>query len=160
MKEPFKKKLKIVDNDDLREELIGLFNNQDKNLLLDFALRIIDITFDKISYDYLKNTNVKQVLLNFSSWRKKEIKLNVLRKEIFKIHELAKHEEDQLIKTALRVLGHALATAHTTKHLIVSTDYLIKLINIMSSNNYEESTKIRHLQIGILKGLITEKQKV
>lgn len=160
MNDPFKRKIKIVDNDNLRTELITLINSQTDELLLDFALKITYITFDKISLDYKENIYIQQAVNSFSKWRKNDMKLSDLRKVIFNIHKLAKNELDYQKQVSLRVLGHALATAHTINHLIVATDYQIKLINILSNNSYEESTQTRLLQIKILEDLIKEKQKV
>ncbi|MDT8336929.1 MAG: hypothetical protein RQ856_03765 [Candidatus Izemoplasmatales bacterium] len=94
MKDPFKRKLKIVDNDNLRAKLINLINSQTKELLLDFALKITDITFEKIGLDYKKNTYIQQALSSFNKWRRNEIKLSDLRKVIFNIHKIAKNELD------------------------------------------------------------------
>ncbi|MBN2835408.1 MAG: hypothetical protein JXR48_10635 [Candidatus Delongbacteria bacterium] len=160
MNDPFKRKIKIVDNDNLRTELITLINSQTDELLLDFALKITYITFDKIALDYKENIYIQQAVNSFSKWRKNDMKLSDLRKVIFNIHKLAKNELDYQKQVSLRVLGHALATAHTINHLIVATDYQIKLINILSNNSYEESTQTRLLQIKILEDLIKEKQKV
>ena len=44
-----------------------------------------------------------------------------VRQVSFKIHQMAKASEDMAVCTALRVVGHAVATAHMREHKAVNS---------------------------------------
>lgn len=48
----------------------------------------------------------------------------------FRIHQMAKENDNLLMQTSLRVVGQAVATGHMKEHAMVASDYAIKVINI------------------------------
>ena len=152
-------KLKIVDDDNLKIKLHDRITNLDKEILLDYSVNLIDYTFKLINYDYHNYDVIQSALGLFNSWRDNKKNLTSLRTAIFKVHQEAREEENQILSLAFRVTGHALATAHVVNHLEVSLDYMIKLMNVISNDDKKESAKLRLLQIKLLNKIIKKKQR-
>lgn len=57
---------------------------------------------------------------------------------------------DSLVsRYAARSFAHAIATGHMRGHAMVSSDYAIKVVNLLTSNSLEASTKERRRQLKI-----------
>ena len=65
----------------------------------------------------------------------------------FKIHALAKQAENPRKQALLRVIGHAVATAHMKEHAMVASDYAIKLINLAYPDDLAAVQKERQWQL-------------
>ena len=64
---------------------------------------------------------------------------------------MAKSSEDDIISTALRIVGHAVATGHMKEHAMVASDYAAKVINSLCPTNMDAVKKERLWQINHLK---------
>ncbi len=65
----------------------------------------------------------------------------------FKIHQLAKSSQDIVTQTALRVVGQAVAAGHMREHAMVSSDYAVKVINLLFPNDINAVRQERFWQI-------------
>jgi len=68
----------------------------------------------------------------------------------FKIHKLARECDSEIKKTALRVTGQAVGSGRMREHAMVASDYAIKMICLISSNDFEAITKEREWQLNEL----------
>ena len=74
----------------------------------------------------------------------------------FKIHQLAKSSQDIVTQTALRVVGQAVATGHMREHAMVSSDYAVKVINVLFPDDINAVRQERLWQIERLKSIEEE----
>nr|WP_205408845.1 hypothetical protein [Bifidobacterium lemurum] len=71
----------------------------------------------------------------------------------FQIHLLAKNGQDVVVRTALRVVGYAVATGHMPEHALAASDYAIKVINLLFPGNVNAVRQERLWQIERLRGV-------
>jgi hypothetical protein len=139
-------KIKIIDDDDLRMIIVERIKNMTENEIYDYCLFALKNCSSYINYDYKKDIIIKAAVNEFERYIKEQTKLKSLREMIFNVHAQARMKDD-LMKNYFRTIGHLLAAAHVKEHLEVALDYWIKVANIKSAGNVQESTKIRLLQI-------------
>ena len=56
----------------------------------------------------------------------------------FDENKVARECDSEIKKTALRVVGQAVASGHMKEHAMVASDYASKTIGLISSNNMDE----------------------
>jgi len=74
-----------------------------------------------------------------------------VRQVAFKIHKIAQECDSDIKKTALRVSGQAVSSGHMKEHAMIASDFAIKAIGLISSNDIERITKARQWQLEELK---------
>ncbi|WP_340003379.1 putative immunity protein [Paenibacillus sp. FSL K6-0276] len=149
-------KIKIVDNNELRNQLEETLEKLPQKLLAKWALRI---AVEHLSYldDYLVND--PRIDLGIETLEKRitgDIRAFDLRKIGFIVNELAKESTTEVSKYAARSFAQAIATGHMRGHAMVSSDYAVKLVNYISNNSSvaEAATKERERQLRIIEELI------
>ena len=152
-------KIKIVDDIDLRSKLVKIIKTTDKEFLLDYAIEIINIVSKDNDLKKLNTETTNSAIPFFLKWRKSEVSLRILRDQIFKLHTLARTEKNEITTSYYRFLAHALATAHVVDHLEVALDYLIKMVNLKTNFNQQESTNKRLFQISSLEKIISQNKR-
>ena len=70
---------------------------------------------------------------------------------VLKIHKIARESDLEIDKTALRVVGHAVASGHMREHAMIACDYAVKTVGLMTSNNFEKITLERKWQLNEIK---------
>jgi len=152
-----KSKIRIIDNNTIRTELASVIITLDKAILSKWAisnsLRIMDL----IDYDVICNNLINKGIEMNQLCICKLITINELREIGFEIHRLAKSEENLIIKYALRSFGHAISVAHMKEHALVSSDYVIKALNLLHENNFNIASHERNIQLLKLKELTLQK---
>lgn len=144
-------KIKINDISRLRKKLNDLYNNADQVILAKWSAVLAKHIFDLIGYDYLDSEIILAGFAVNKEWQNGRASVNDVRKASFKVHELAKLSEDKLIKAAIRVAGHAAATAHMRQHAMVASDYAVKAVNIKYHDNMHTVKQERKRQIKTLR---------
>ena len=71
----------------------------------------------------------------------------------FKIHKIARACNSEVYQTSLRVVGQAVASGHMKEHSMVASDYAVKTIGLITSNNAEAIAAERSWQLNELKKL-------
>jgi hypothetical protein len=61
----------------------------------------------------------------------------------FKIHKIARKCDSEIKKIALRVTGQAVASGHMKEHAMVASDYAVKTMGLISSNDMDAITSER-----------------
>ncbi|HZK28586.1 MAG TPA: hypothetical protein VFD19_00030, partial [Clostridia bacterium] len=84
-------------------------------------------------------------------WQIDQATIHDVRKAGFKIHKLARENDSEIQKAALRVVGHAVASGHMREHTMVASDYAIKTINLLGPNDFDAVKKERAWQLNELK---------
>lgn len=72
----------------------------------------------------------------------------------FKVHKLARDMENEIHKTAFRVVGQAIGSGHMREHSMIASDYAIKLIGLLYENDLDAITAERTWQLNELKKII------
>lgn len=144
-------KIKIVDDTELRKELDMEYDFSSQEQLCKYALLLAHHILELINYPDIDNETIKEGFFINEQWQKGNVRMHDVRQICFKIHQMAKSSEDDIISTALRVVGHAVATGHMKEHAMVASDYAVKVINLLCTNNMDAVKKERLWQINHLK---------
>lgn len=148
-----KAKIKIVDNDQLRAEIDGLYEKMSQVDLAKWSLAIAKHILDIVGIDHNLVADIADGFRINESWQVDKAGMHDVRQAGFKIHKLARECDDEIQKTALRVAGHAVGSGHMREHSMVASDYAIKTIGMLSSNNINAITREREWQLNELERL-------
>lgn len=147
-------KIKIIDNTLLRCELDTLYDIATQVEMCKYALKLCKHILSLIEFDKCTNDVIQEGITVNLLWQENKVRMHDVRQVGFKIHALAKSCNDLNKKTALRVIGQAIATAHMKEHAMVASDYAIKLNNLMYDGNVERVTQERIWQIEVMKQIL------
>lgn len=150
-------KIKIQDNCELRRELDCLYEGSLQIDTCEYALLLAIHIMMLAKYPDMTNENIVQGFIVNEQWQSGNARAYDVRQVGFKINSMAKNSEDVLTKTVLRVVGHAVASAHMKEHAMVASDYAIKVINLLNPDDEDSVTKERNWQIECLKKVISGK---
>lgn len=148
---PTKVKIKIKDNSELRKKIEELYEKTNQVDLAKWSLLMAKYILDIVDIDY---HSVGEIVNGFKvneSWQIGEARMHDVRQAGFKIHKIARESDSEIKKTALRVVGQAVASGHMREHAMVASDYTIKTINLISHNDSDAITKERERQLNELK---------
>ena len=106
-----------------------------------------------IDYDDMNNPTIQAGYVVNESWQKGKARTYDVRQAGFQIHQLAKNSQNMVTQTALRVVGQAVSTGHMPEHAMVASDYAIKVINLLFSNDTNAVKQERLWQIETLRGI-------
>ena len=149
-----KPKIKIVDDSILREEIDNLYETTNQVLLAKWSLSIAKHILVLVGMDY---ESIDVILEGFEAnemWQSGNARMHDVRQSGFKIHKLARETENEVHKTALRVVGQAVGSGHMREHSMVASDYATKVIGLLSANDLGSITKERMWQLEELKKII------
>lgn len=151
-------KIKIIDDVDKRNKLEYILEELSQRELAIWARKNAErfISYINIGDEKLKN----DIITKTSNILQKRIdsKINAfeLRKVGFLANTLAKNSINEISKFSSRVYAQTIATGHMRGHAIISSDYAIKVINLLNNNSKTESTKERDKQIELAKSLLSK----
>ncbi|MDE7262436.1 MAG: hypothetical protein K2N78_10345, partial [Oscillospiraceae bacterium] len=116
-----------------------------------YALLLSRHILELIKYPEMNNDTIKKGFFVNEQWQKGNARMHDVRQAGLKIHQMAKASEDDITRTALRVVGQAVATGHMREHAMVASDYAVKVINLLYPNDIgavknERSWQISHLK--------------
>lgn len=150
------RKIKLLDDDDLRIVLDRLYDSSSQIQLCQYALQLAEHVLNMVDFDIQHPILQEGFSVNIA-WQRGLARMHDVRQAGFRIHALAKAEENPQIKTALRVVGQAVASGHMREHAMVASDYAIKLINLKYLLDKEAVQKERQWQIDALRLICAEK---
>ncbi len=151
-----KTKIKILDDIELRKTLDEEYEKSSQVKLCKYALALATHILTIVEYKDKKNSIIKAGYAVNESWQKGKARMHDVRQAGFKIHQLAKSSQDIVNQTALRVVGQAVATGHMREHAMVSSDYAVKVINLLFPNDVNAVRQERLWQIEHLKNIEEE----
>jgi hypothetical protein len=143
-------KIKIADNIELRNTIEEALEKLPQKLLAKWAFRVASIYLDYLD-SHLKND--PRINLGIETLEKRiegNIRAYDLRKVGFDVNKLAKESKSDVSKYSARSFAQAIATGHMRGHALVSSDYAIKVINLLTHNSLEAATKERERQLNII----------
>lgn len=144
-------KIKITDNSVLRKEIDHLYEQTDQITVASWSLALSKhiLTIAKIDYN-----SIDEIVNGFKEnerWQVNKASVYDVRQASLKIHKLAKKCDSEITKIALRVVGQAVSSGHMKEHAMVASDYAIKIIGLLSSNDSNAITLEREWQLNELK---------
>ena len=142
-------KIKIEDNNDLRKELYEEYNKSSQVKMCKYSLVLAQHVLEIIKYP--KNEIIQEGFQINEKWQNGQARMHDVRQIGFKIHRLARESKDEIIRTALRVVGQAISSGHMKEHAMVASDYAIKLINLLHPKDQNEVKQERQWQITQIK---------
>lgn len=151
---PTKVKIKIKDNNELRTEIDMLYEKMNQEDLAKWSLVVAKHILDIAGVDY---RSIDEILEGFKVnelWQQGNARMHDVRQAGFKIHKIARECNSEIMKTALRVAGQAVTSGHMREHAMVTSDYAIKTIGLISSNDIYAITTEREWQLNELKKLL------
>ena len=146
-----KVKIKIKDNSELRKEIDELYEDMDKISLAKWSLSMAKNILKAADIDYETIDEIVEGFRINELWQIKEARMHDLRQAGFRIHKIARECDSEIKKTALRVVGQAVGSGHMKEHAMVASDYAIKTIGLINSNDIEAITLEREWQLNEIK---------
>lgn len=146
-----KVKIKIIDNTNLRDEIDGLYDKMSQVILAKWSLLIAKRILELADIDY---SSIDEVIDGFKAnelWQAGKVRMHDVRQAGFKIHKVARECDSEIKKTALRVVGQAVSSGHMKEHAMVASDYAVKTIGLITSNDIDSVTLERQWQLNQLK---------
>lgn len=149
-------KIKIRDDENKRNELEQILNSLSQRKLAIWArknanrfISCIDIGDEKAKADIVfRTSDILQKRMDG------KISAFELRDAGFLANTLAKDSLNEISKFSSRVYAQAIATGHMRGHAIVSSDYAIKVINLLTDNDKVEAGNERNRQIELAESLL------
>ena len=74
----------------------------------------------------MNNDTINEGFFINEQWQKGNARMYDVRQAGFRIHRMTKASDDDITRTALRVVGQAVATGHMKEHAMVASDYAVK----------------------------------
>ncbi|MBK5242723.1 putative immunity protein [Clostridium sp.] len=146
-----KVKIKIIDNSELRVEIDELYEKMSQVALAKWSLLMAKHILDIAGIDYNSIDAIVDGFMVNELWQTGNGRMHDVRQAGFKIHKIARECESEIKKTAFRVTGQAVASGHMREHAMVASDYAIKTIDLISSNDIDAITFEREWQLNELK---------
>ncbi|MCR5755575.1 MAG: hypothetical protein K6G30_12290 [Acetatifactor sp.] len=150
---PSPRKIAIQDDDEKRLELEKILEQMSHKVLALWAMQnsMAFIAYIHLEDDTRKDCVVEETTETFYKRISGEIGASELRKAGFLANTLAKESTSDMSRYAARVYAQAIATGHMRGHAIVSSDYAIKVVNLLYPRDMEMIRKTREEQIMLAK---------
>jgi len=154
-----KAKIKIIDNNNIRAKIDELYELTDQVDLAKWSISLAKHILRLLGIDYNK---VYEIVVGFKTnelWQQYgDTRVHDVRQAGFAVHRLARETKDEIYKTALRSVGQAISSSHMREHSMIASDYAIKVIGLLTSNNIDAISNEREWQLNELKK-ISKKNK-
>ena len=145
------KKIRIIDSDELRNELEKVYSSLNQVVLAKWSLELAKHIIHLTNFDANQYPEIQEGFEINELWQIGKARMYDVRQISFKIHRIAKEQSDELSRTMFRVIGHAIASAHMKEHSLVASDYAIKVVNLLHINNLKKVKEERIWQVEKLK---------
>ncbi|QXA19626.1 hypothetical protein I6L85_04290 [Streptococcus gordonii] len=144
-------KIKILDDGQKRLELEQILAQLPQQQLAQWAMEHATrfIALIDIGDDLEKQQILSQVQEVFEARLAGNVSAYELRQAGFLAQKLSQQAKSPVSKYAARVFAQAVATAHMRDHAIVSADYAVKVVNLLSPDDIEAVGKEREKQIAL-----------
>lgn len=142
-----KVKIKIKDEVLLRAKIDAVYETSDQIILARWSLMMAKHILELVKIPYENNTIIADGFETNVSWQNGKVRMYDVRQVGFKIHQLARTRENEIEKTALRVVGQAVGSVHMREHAMVASDYSIKVINLINPDCLKAVSDERQWQL-------------
>ena len=147
---PMKVKIKITDNSAYRAKLEQYYETVSHVNLSKWSLMVAKHILEVAGIDYHLNTALADGFTINELWQGGKATVYEVRQAGLAIHKAARESGSEIEKTALRAAGQAVSSGHMKEHAMVASDYAVKTIGLLSSNNLTAITAERQWQLAEL----------
>ena len=141
------RKIKITDIDEIRKRIDSVYENQSQIILARWSLEIARHIIEIIGLDTSKYPEVEEGFSVNEMWQNGNARMHDVRQAGFKIHKIAREQNDEELSSVFRVIGQAVSSGHMREHAMVASDYAIKVINIRYGNDITKVQEERNWQL-------------
>ena len=152
------KKIKIMDNDDLRNKIESIYEVTNQVILSEWSMEIAKHIIKITDLDVSEYPEITESFKVIELWQQGQAGTNDVRKAGFAIHKTAREQGDELTRTVFRIIGQAVSSGHMKEHSMVASDYAIKVINLMNPNDIDKVAEERRWQLNTLTQLLNRPQ--
>ncbi|MBC3889549.1 hypothetical protein GH810_14645 [Acetobacterium paludosum] len=145
-----KVKIKIQDDTWLREIIDTVYEESDQIILARWSLAMAKHILELVNIPYENNDIILGGFDTNVQWQNGKARMHDVRQAGFRIHQLARNSENEIEKTALRVVGQAIGSGHMREHAMVASDYSVKVINLIKPDCIEAVSNERQWQLNKL----------
>ena len=139
--------IKISDDCLLRNEIVEMYKKKNHNQVNLWAIEILNHVLTLTKINHYDEELIQNGIEICKKWRTETVRAHDIRKIGFEIHRLAKAENDEIKRVALRTIGQAIGSAHMKEHGLVASDYHVKLVNLISNSDKYSIKSTRELQL-------------
>jgi hypothetical protein len=147
---PTKVKIRIKDDTQLRAKIDAVYDETDQIILARWSLAMAKHILKLVEISYKNNPIIMDGFETNELWQNGKARMYDVRQAGFKIHQLARASDNEVEKTAFRVVGQAVGSGHMREHAMVASDYSIKVINLMKPDCIEAVSEERQWQLNKL----------
>lgn len=148
-----KVKIKIKDDEKLREEIDKVYQTSSRQILAKWAVNTAIRIMEKAGIDYSCINEVQEGIRVNGLWQKGQARIYDVRQIALRVNSLCKTAATEIEKTVLRTAMHAIASGHMGEHSIVASDYAVKAINLIYQNDPCAISREREAQLDDLQNL-------
>lgn len=109
-------------------ELIKYSESLSNREMMKWALRNVREVLDVLKISVKDDEQYRLMVLETNRFLTGFNTVSHMRNQALKIHELARHETDEVRINLLRAYGHVIATAHVKEHALQATEYANKAL--------------------------------
>ncbi|GGO00998.1 putative immunity protein [Saccharibacillus kuerlensis] len=146
-------KIKIVDDSDLRKKIEAALEELPQKLLAQWAVQVSAEHLHDLDHHLKNDPRIELGLETLQKRMEGSIGAYELRKTGFIVNQLSKESKTKTSQYAARSFAQAIAVGHMRGHALVSSDYAVKLVNLLFNNSLEAATRERQRQLKILNEL-------
>ncbi len=151
---PTKAKIKIIDSSELRSMIDSIYEKLDQKDSAKWAILIAKHILEIAEIDYNKLDAITDGFKVNELWQIGNASMHDVRQASFKIHKIARESDSEIKKNALRATAQAVASGHMKEHAMVASDYAIKTIGLIFSNDIDKIILERKWQLNEIKKFI------
>jgi hypothetical protein len=146
-----KPKIRIIDNNELRAEIDEIYEKTSHADMAKWSLLLAKHILEIAEIEYSSIDAIVDGFRVNESWQAGKARMLDVRQAGLRIHKIARDNDSEIKKTALRVAGQAVASGHMREHAMVASDYAVKTIGLINSNDMDAITREREWQLNELK---------
>ena len=147
---------RIDDIPDLRIELENIFDSKNHKEMVKYCLllgqHVLEMTKMEPCVEIMESFEINKKWLNGETG-KGFAKFQNARNAAGKLLNMARDEKDPIKEKIYRIMAQIANSPHAKNHALWASDYVIKLINKMYPNNFDEVRKEREIQIKLMKSV-------
>jgi len=133
-------------------ELLKYSDSLSNQEMMKWALRNVREVIDILNLNVRNDNEYRLMVLETNRFLTGFHKVSHMRNQALKMHEIARHEKNEVRCNLLRAYGHVIATAHVKEHALHATEYANKALKA-SNIDSEELTVLVHKQNAPLESL-------
>ncbi len=109
-------------------ELIKYSESLSNREMMKWALRNVREVLDVLKINVTRDEQYRTMVVEANRFLTGFHKVSHMRHQALRMHEMARHEKDEVRLNLLRAYGHVIATAHVKEHALHATEYANKAL--------------------------------